>query len=180
LAEEEFLTDRFLGELTAVGEVDLLVGIPTSNNADTVAQVVTAAQAGLTRYFPRARSVVINADASSRDGTAEAVTGASIESYRALLKSAPLRTMHRLTTSYHPNLGRGGAWHIFAAAADLLRAKACAVLSPEVSSLTPEWVDSLVRPVYQDGYDLVAPVYQRPALGGLLIPPNFGPPPRPW
>ena len=169
MAEEEFLTDKFLGELTAVGEVDVLVGIPTSNNAGTVAQAVTAAQAGLTRYFPRARSVVINADASSRDGTAEAVIGASIESYRALLKAAPLRTMHRLTTSYHPNLGRGGAWRIFAAAADLLRAKACAVISPDVSSLTPEWLDLLVRPVYKDGFDLVSPVYQRPALGGLLI-----------
>ena len=169
MAEEEFLTDKFLGELTAVGEVDILLGIPTSNNADTVGQVVTAAQAGLTRYFPRARSVVINADANSRDGTAEAVIGASIESYRALLKSAPLRTMHRLTTSYHPNFGRGGAWHIFAAAADLLRAKACAVVSPDLASFTPEWVDSLVKPVYIDGFDLVAPVYQRPAFGGLLI-----------
>ncbi|HEV2379986.1 MAG TPA: glycosyl transferase family 2 [Terriglobia bacterium] len=169
MAEEEFLTDRFLGELTAVGEVDILVGIPTSNNAGTVGQVVTAAQAGLIRYFPRARAVVINADANSRDGTAEAVIGASIESYRALLKAAPLRTMHRLTTSYHPNFGKGGAWHIFAAAADLLRAKACAVFSPDLASFTPEWVDYLVKPVYKEGFDLVAPVYQRPALGGLLI-----------
>ena len=169
MAEEEFLTDKFLGELTAVGEVDILVGIPTSNDAGTVAQVVTAAQAGLTKYFPRARSVVINADAHSRDGTTEAVLSASIEGYRAVLKATPLRTMHRLSTSYHPNLGRGGAWRVFVTAADLLRAKACAVVSPDIASFTPEWMDSLVRPVYKDGFDLVAPVYQRPALGGLLI-----------
>lgn len=169
MSEETFLSDKFLNELTAVGEVDILVGIPTANNAATVAHVLTALQIGLIKYFPRARSVLVNADAQSRDGTAEAVAKATIEDYSTLLTSSPLRTMHRLTTSYHPNLGKGGAWRIFVAAADLLRAKACAVLSADLESITPEWVESLIRPVYRDGFDVVTPAYQRPEFSGLLI-----------
>jgi glucosylglycerate synthase len=169
LAEDGILSDQFLNELTAVGGVDILVGTPTANDAATVGHVLTAIQIGLAKYFPRQRCVVVNADAQSRDGTEEAVSKATIENYGAMLTPSPLRTMHRLSTSYHPNLGRGGAWHIFAATADLLHAKACAVLSPDLESVTPEWLDSLIRPVYRDSFDLVAPVYQRPKFGGLLI-----------
>jgi glucosylglycerate synthase len=169
LAEDGILSDKFLNELTAVGGVDILVGVPTANNAATVGHVLAAAQIGLAKYFSRARCVVVNADAQSRDGTMEAVSKASVENYGAMMTPSPLRTMHRLSTSYHPNWGRGGAWHIFAAAADLLRAKACAVLAPDLESVTPEWLDSLIRPVYKDSFELVAPVYQRPKFGGLLI-----------
>lgn len=169
MAEDGILSDQFLNELTAVGGVDILVGVPTANDAATVGHVLTAVQVGLAKYFTRARCVVVNADAQSRDGTTEAVSKAAIADYGAMLTASPLRTMHRLSTSYHPNLGRGGAWHIFIAAADLLHAKACAVLSPDLESVTPEWIDSLVRPVYKDSFDLVAPVYQRPKFGGLLI-----------
>ena len=167
--DDDVLSDQFLNELTAVGQVDILVGVPTSNNAATVTHVLTALQIGLIKYFPRARSVLINVDAQSRDGTAEAVSNAVIKDYSALLTSSPLRTMHRLSTSYHPNLGKGGAWRILLAAADLLRARACAVVSADLESATPENVESLIRPVYTDGFDLVAPVYQRPKFSGLLI-----------
>lgn len=169
MPEDNILSDKFLNELTAVGEVDILLGVPTSNNAATISHVLTALQIGLIKYFPRARSVLVNTDAQSRDGTPEAVANAAIKDYSALLTSSPLRTMHRLTTSYHPNLGKGGAWRIMLATADLLRAKACAVLSADLESITPECVESLVRPVYRDGFDLVAPIYQRPKFSGLLI-----------
>lgn len=169
MPEDDILSDKFLNELTAVGEVDILVGVPTANNAATITHVLTALQIGLIKYFPRARSVLVNADAQSRDGTAEAVANATIKDYSTLLTSSPLRTMHRLSTPYHPNLGKGGAWRIIVAAADLLRAKACAVLSADLESITPECVESLIRPVYGDGFDLVAPVYQRPKFSGLLI-----------
>ncbi|HEY6291877.1 MAG TPA: hypothetical protein VI455_10000 [Terriglobia bacterium] len=169
MAADSFLSDKFLDELTAVGEVDVLVGIPTANHADTVAPVLTTLQIGLVKYFPRARCMLVNADAQSSDGTADAVATAFLDSRNDPLEWSPLRTMHRLATSYHPNLGKGGAWRIFATAADLLRAKACAIFSPDLEAVTPEWVSNLIRPVYKDGFDLVAPVYQRPKFGGLLI-----------
>lgn len=55
------------------------------------------------------------------------------------------------------------------AAADLLGAKACAVVSPDLESMTPEWVDALIRPVLKENLDFVAPVYQRRRFDGLLV-----------
>jgi len=55
------------------------------------------------------------------------------------------------------------------AAADLLGAKVCALISPELESLTPEWVDALIRPVLKESLDFVAPVYQRRRFDGLLV-----------
>jgi glucosylglycerate synthase len=169
LAEEVFLSDEFVRKLTAVGEVDILVGVPTFNNRDTIEQVVNAVQLGLVKYFPRERIVLINPDGGSKDGTPEAVKSCSIEDFRTLLSATPLRTIHRITTTYGGVDGRSSAWRIIMAAADLLRAKACAVLSPDLESISPEWIEGLVRPVYKEQFDLVTPIYHRHKYDGLLV-----------
>jgi hypothetical protein len=60
------------------------------------------------------------------------------------------------------------ALHSIVAAADLLRAKACAVVSPATTNLTTSWVANLLRPVYREGLDFVAPLYVRSRFQGLL------------
>jgi len=50
VADETLLSDDLLRQLVAVGHVDVLVGIPTLNNATTVVDVVRAAQAGIGGY----------------------------------------------------------------------------------------------------------------------------------
>ncbi len=55
------------------------------------------------------------------------------------------------------------------AAAELLRAKACVVMSPESANIEPEWLSKLLRPIYRDGFDLVTPTYRRHKFEGLLI-----------
>src|SRR5437762_12307450 len=77
LAEESFLTDDLIRQLINVGEVDILVGLPTHNNGKTITPVLQAIQAGILKCFPRERVVIINADGGSRDGTPELITGAS-------------------------------------------------------------------------------------------------------
>ncbi|HVB29556.1 MAG TPA: glycosyltransferase [Terriglobia bacterium] len=169
MAEESFLSDEFVRQLTAVGEVDILVGIPTFNNRSTIERVVNAVQIGLVKYFPRERTALINPDAGSSDDTPEIVKNSSIRDFRTLLSATPLRTTHRITTPYRPNDGKGGALRIVLAAADLLRAKACAIVSPDIESITPEWIEGLVRPVYKEKFDLVTPIYHRHKFDGLLI-----------
>jgi glucosylglycerate synthase len=169
LAEESFLSDDFVRQLTAVGEVDILVGIPTFNNRDTIERVMNAVQVGLVKYFPRERAALINPDGGSNDGTPEAVKNGAIRDFRTLLSSTPLRTMHRITTPYRSTDGMGSALRMVLAAADLLRAKACAVVSPDLESITPEWVEGLVRPVYKEKFDFVTPIYHRHKSDGLLI-----------
>jgi len=169
LAEEIFLSDEFIRKLTAVGEVDILVGVPTFNNRGTIEQVVNAIQLGLVKYFPRARVVLINPDGGSQDGTPEIVKNSSIQDFRTMLSPSPLRTIHRISTPCGGADDRGIAWRTLLAAADLLRAKACAVVSPDLESITPEWMEGLIRPVYKEEFDLVTPIYHRHKYDGLLV-----------
>lgn len=169
MAEDSFLSDDFLKQLSAVGEVDILIGLSTLNNNSAIRHVVQSIQIGLAKYFPRERTVIVGADGGSRDGTPEAIQTASVQDFRTVLAANPLRTTHRVVTSYPGILGKAGAVRLILAAADLLRAKACALISPDLQSITPEWVESLVRPVYREKYDFVSPLYQRHRYDGLLV-----------
>jgi len=169
LAEESFLTDDFLRQLINVGEVDILVGLPTHNNAKTIEANVKAIQSGILRWFPRERAVIINADGGSRDGTPELVTGVSIDDVRASSNLHALRTLHSISTKYSGGPAGPAAMRTILAAADLLQAKACVLMSPESSAVEGEWFLKLLRPVRNDGFDFVCPTYRRHKFEGLLI-----------
>ena len=169
LAEETFLTDDFLRQLINVGEVDILVGLPTHNNAKTIGSIVHTIQSGILHWFPRERAVIINADGGSRDGTTELVTGISIDDVRPASNLYALRTLHSISTRYASSPASGVALRTILAAAELLRAKACVVMSPESANIEPEWLSKLLRPIQRDGFDLVTPTYRRHKFEGLLI-----------
>jgi hypothetical protein len=169
LAEESFLTDDFLRQLINVGEVDIIVGLPTHNNAKTIGSIVHTIRSGILRGFPRQRAVIVNADGGSRDGTSELVTGVSIDDARPASNPYALRTLHSISTKYGSSPASGVALRTILAAAELLRAKACVVMSPESANIEPEWLSKLLRPIYDDGFDLVTPTYRRHKFEGLLI-----------
>jgi glucosylglycerate synthase len=169
LAEETLLTDDFLRQLINVGEVDILIGLSTHNNAKTIEPVIQAIQAGILKCFPRERAVIINADGGSQDGTAELVKGASIDDIRSRSKVYALRTLHSISTQYAPTPNAGLALRTILAAADLLRARACVLVSPDSTTLQPDSLQHLVRPVYDDNSDLVLPVYRRQKFEGVLM-----------
>jgi hypothetical protein len=169
LPETSILSDDFIRELMNVGEVDIVVGVPTYNDAAAVGQVVQAVRAGLLQYFPRARAVIINADGGSRDGTQELVRAASISDLNVSADVHALRTLHSISTQYDSGPANGIALHTILAAADLLQAKACAVISPESTMIEPQWVERLLNPVIRDSIDMVLPVYRRHKFDGLLV-----------
>jgi len=169
LADETFLTDDFLRQLINVGEVDILVGLPTHNNARTIGPIVQTIQAGILRWFPRDRAVIINADGGSRDGTPELVTGASIDDVRRATNLPALRTLHSVSTRYGNSPEDAVALHTILAAAELLQAKACVVVSAESSSIAGDWLSKLLQPVRTDAFELVTPTYRRHKFEGLLI-----------
>jgi len=169
LAEETLLTDDFLRQLINVGEVDILVGLPTHNNAKTIEPVIRAIQACILKCFPRDRAVIINADGGSQDGTPELVLGASIDDVWSASKVYALRTLHSISTRYARTPAAGTALRTILAAADLLRAKACVVVSPDSTTIEPDWLQRLVTPVYTDNFDLVSPIYRRQMFEGVLM-----------
>jgi len=169
LAEETFLTDDFVRQLINVGEVDILVGLPTHNNAKTIGAVVQSIQSGILQWFPRERTVIINPDGGSRDGTPELVTGISIDDFRPVSNLHALRTLHSISTRYGNSPSSSVALRTILAASELLRAKACIVMSPDSSNIEGDWVSRLLRPIRQDGFDLVTPTYRRHRFDGLLV-----------
>ena len=169
LAERSVLNDDFLRQLISVGEVDLLVGLPTFNNAKTLGPVVQAIRAGLLKHFPRERAVIINVDGGSRDSTPELVKAASITDLQLSSEVYTLRTLHSISTISGHGAATGPALHTIMAAAELLRAQACAVISPESINIDPAWLERLFRPVYRDHFDFVTPTYRRHKFDGLLL-----------
>jgi len=168
LTEESFLSDDCVRQLMGVGEIDILVGLPTHNNADTIAFSVGAIQDGILRWFPRERAAIINVDGGSRDGTPDLVLNAAIDDIRGRKFRNALRTLPSVSTKYANGVERGTAFRTILAAADLLGAKACVVVSPE-SNITPEWLPALLSPIYKENFDLVLPSYVRQKFDGLLL-----------
>ena len=169
MAEESILTDEFLRQLIDVGEADVLVGVPTYNNAATVGQVVQTIRAGLLQYFPRERAVIVNADGGSRDQTPELVRGASINDLQHSTDLTALRTLHSISAEYPGGPATGTALRTILASAELLRVSACAVVSPESTTIEPEWIERLLRPVFKGNFDFVTPLYRRHKFDGLLM-----------
>ncbi|MBI4466279.1 MAG: glycosyltransferase [Acidobacteria bacterium] len=151
-----------------VGEADVVVGIPSYNNARTIGHVVRAVSAGLARHFSDLHCVIINSDGGSADGTPQAVLEAQVEADKLLLVRHPLHPVHRISTPYHGLPGKGSAFRTIFQAAKNLHAKACAVVDADLRSITPDWVELLVRPVLQQGFDYVAPYYRRHKYDGTI------------
>ncbi len=162
------LTEEARRAIAQLKKADVVVGIPSYNNARTIGHVVRAAQAGLAKYFPQLSGVIINSDGGSKDGTREEALKASIEDPRLLLLATPLLPVHRLSLPYHGIPGKGSAFRMIFAMARELGAQACAVVDADLRSITPEWMDLLLRPVLHAGYDFVAPYYHRHKYDGTI------------
>ena len=74
----------------------------------------------------------------------------------------------KFVTPYHGIPGKGSAFRtIFEIARDL-NVKACAVVDSDLRSITPEWIELLIKPVLEDHYDYVSPYYMRHKYDGTI------------
>jgi len=152
---------------TGLDEVDILVGIPSFNNAKTIGHVVRAVEAGLTKYFPGRRAVLVNSDGGSTDGTTDVVREASAD-LDSILLDHRVNLFRKLVTPYHGIPGKGSAFRTVFETARQLGAKACAVVDSDLRSITPEWIELLIKPVLDEGYDYVSPYYMRHKYDGTI------------
>lgn len=150
-----------------VDRADIVVGIPSYNSASTIGHVVTAVDLGLAKYFPDSAAVIVNSDGGSRDGTPDVVRGTRAEC-RTLLLHHPLQPVHRVSVPYHGIPGKGSAVRTIMERARDLGARACAIVDSDLRSITPEWIELLLGPVLREGFDFVAPLYQRHKFDGTI------------
>ena len=154
-------------QIAGLKDVDIVVGIPSYNNARTIGHVVRAVEAGLNKYFPGRRSVLVNSDGGSSDGTTDVVRAASID-FDSVLLDHRQGGFHKLVTPYHGIPGKGSAFRTVFEIARQLEAKACAVVDSDLRSITPEWIELLIKPVLEEGYDYVSPYYMRHKYDGTI------------
>jgi glucosylglycerate synthase len=166
---ESTLSDALLGQLMAVGQVDILVGLPTLDNAATIVDVVRAIHVSFTRDFPRLRTVMINSDGGSTDSTPELVRAASLSDADMVQTSHSLRTLHRVVAPYHGLPGKLTALRTIFAAAELTQAKVLAVVDPNGPSTTAERVAELITPIARSDVEFLTPRYRRHPRDGLLV-----------
>jgi hypothetical protein len=155
-------------QLNDIKESDILVGIPSYNHVRTIGNVVQAITTGLVKYFPKAKSVLIITDGGSNDGTQEEVKRIPVENVKKILISYPVHPVHKVIMPYHGIPGRGIACRTIFEIAKLLNAKACALADSDLMSITPEWMEDLLKPIYAQGFDYVAPLYAQHKFDGTL------------
>jgi len=145
--------------LKNVRTADILVGIPSYNNAHTINYVVYQAAKGLETYFPNLQSVIFVSDGKSTDGTL-----ATVKSMRLPFQASVI------PTTYAGISGKGSAVKAIFEAARFLEVDAVALVDSDLRSITPDWVRLLISPTLT-GTELVTPFYIRHKYDGTIT--NF-------
>ena len=141
-----FLRKEIQDKIDEIKESDILVGIPSYNNSRTIGHVVRAVQAGLTKYFPDKKAILVNSDGGSTDGTMEVVQNTTIDDQQSILFHHRVEPFFKIATPYHGIPGKGSAFRTIFEIADTLNIKACAVVDSDLRSITPEWIELLIKP----------------------------------
>ena len=144
------LDPALLRRLEDRSAVDVVVGIPTYKNSRTIGTVITALAEGLQRDFADYSALIVISDGGSTDDT--------IDIARATRLPMQVST---LIAPYVGTSGKGSSIRAVLEVADILQAKACAIVDADVRSISPEWLKNLLEPVLQDQADYVSPVYTR-------------------
>lgn len=148
-------------------KTDILVGIASYNNAKTIGHVVRAVEAGLLKYFPDKKAVIVNSDGGSRDGTTDVVKNVTHD-HTTIFLSHPAYSAHRMSIPYNGIPGKGSAFRAIFRQAGEMGADACCVVDADLRSITPEWIELLLSPVIKEGFDFVAPLYSRHKFDGTI------------
>ena len=163
------LDDEGLAEVRRIGDADLMVGIPSFGNADTIGYVVRAATAGMVQYFPDLKPVLVNSDGGSPDNTPRvAVSTESPDYLEKIILVSPRHKLQRIAVTYQGTSGKGTAVRALFEVARELKVKAMVMVDSDLRSIVPEWIELLAGPILKGGYDFVAPLYARYKYDGTI------------
>jgi glycosyltransferase involved in cell wall biosynthesis len=138
-----------------VESAEIIVGIPSFNEADSISYPTRIAGQGLVQYFPNKRSVIINVDNNSPDNTKEAFMNTPTEVPKIYI-STPEGVR-----------GKGNNFRNLFEAAVELQAKAVVVVDADLKSITPQWIQYLGEPLFR-GFNYVTPIYVRHKYDGSI------------
>ncbi len=146
---------RILENPDKVRRAEIVVGIPSYKEADSIGHVVAQVDAGLQKYFGRKDCVIINVDNNSPDDT------------RGAFLKAKTRQPKMYISTPEGVRGKGRNIRNLLEAGVELGARAIAMVDADLTSITPAWIQYLVEPVYMD-HDYVIPIYVRHKYDGTI------------
>jgi hypothetical protein len=134
---------------------DLIVGIPSYNEAQLISYPTQMASEGLIKYFGDKNSVIINCDNNSPDGTRDAFMNTTTEIPKIYLSTPP------------GVKGKGNNIRNLVKKSCELGAQAAIVVDADLKSITPRWIKNLGEPLFED-FGFVAPLYVRHKYDGTI------------
>ncbi len=138
-----------------IRSAEIIVGIPSYNEADNIALPADVASRGLIEFFPNYKSVLINVDNNSPDGTQEAFMNTPTKVPKIYISTPPGIT------------GKGNNFKNLFRAAVELDAHAVVVVDADLKSITPQWIRYLGEPL-MGRFDYVTPIYVRHKYDGTI------------
>ncbi len=151
------MVDTFEAEYNPenIKSVEMIVCIPSYNEADSISYPTTQSDKGLIKYFTDKSAVIINCDNNSADNTRDAFLDTPTKTPKIYLSTVP------------GVKGKGNNFaNLFKKVLDL-KAKAVIVVDADLISITPEWIKHLGEPLY-NGFSYVAPLYVRHKYDGTI------------
>src|SRR6266498_3814503 len=108
----DVFTDDAADLFRTYDSVDLLIGIPSYQNAKTIGHVGRAVEAGVRKFFPKQRSLIVISDGDSTDGTRQAALAATTAGEEELLLVDPKAELpDKLAFSYTGPSGKRSEEH---------------------------------------------------------------------
>ena len=141
---------------SGITKADLVVGIPSYNEASNIAYPTEQACLGLKDYYKELDSVIINCDNSSTDGTGKAFMDTDSHGIPQMYVSTPRGIR-----------GKGNNLKNLLRKVLELDAKAAVIIDASLKSITPLWIKNLAEPVFKD-FAFVAPLYVRHKYDGTI------------
>lgn len=139
-----------------ITQADIIVGIPSYNEAATIGFPTLQAALGLKEYFNHLSPVIINCDNSSTDGTGKVFMNTDTQGIPKIYLSTPKGVK-----------GKGNNFKNLFRKVLELDAKAVVVVDADLKSITPRWIKNLGEPLFND-FGFVAPLYVRHKYDGTI------------
>lgn len=134
---------------SGIGKADIIVGIPSYNEAAGIAFTAEQAALGLKEHFPQLTGVIVNCDNSSTDGTSRAFMEAESHGIPKISIATPRGIR-----------GKGNNLKNLFRKVLEMDARAAIVVEANLKSISPLWIKNLGEPVLKN-FAFVAPLYVR-------------------
>ncbi|MBW1972528.1 MAG: glycosyltransferase [Deltaproteobacteria bacterium] len=147
--------ERIIVNPNKIKKAEIVVGIPSYKEEDSIGFVISKVDEGLTKYFSRKDAVIINVDNNSPDNTKDVFLTSNTKTPKIYISTPP------------GVKGKGrNIRNLFEAGVEL-GAKAIVMVDADLKSITGEWIQYLAEPLYM-GYDYVIPIYVRHKYDGTI------------